>query len=145
MSRKKTPKCFPAWPLFLVFLMKYLSKCPSSKTIPPPHSPALKNFWLCNWTQASLLLQNVWQYSEYVCLNNCLVICTATLCCVALDTFKIMAYSPLSFSGICGHILSHSALLKHIYAYSDIIKAYPGLFRHIECPCIFRTLPYLES
>ena len=36
------------------------------------------------------------------------------------------------FSGIYRHIQSYSALLRHIHAYWDIIKAYSGLFRHIQ-------------
>ena len=53
------------------------------------------------------------------------------------------------FSGVCQHIQSYSALLKHIHAYWDIIKAYlcsafcitliySKLF-HILSPSIFRT------
>ena len=37
-------------------------------------------------------------------------------------------------SGICLHIQSYLALLRHVYAYRDIIKAYSDLFRHIQYP-----------
>ena len=38
------------------------------------------------------------------------------------------------YSGICLHIQSYLALLRHVYAYRDIIKAYSDLFRHIQYP-----------
>ena len=94
----------PEVPLFLLFLMKHLSKCPSS-TNP------------------------------------------------ASETFRILAYSALCFSGICWHIQSYSVLLRHIHTYWDIIKPHSGLFRHIQHPvytphipslALFWVLAYLE-
>ena len=49
----KSPKYFPAMPLFLVFLTKCLSKCPSST-----NPQAVIYFWLCTSTQAFFFLQN---------------------------------------------------------------------------------------
>ena len=61
---EKTQKCFPAGPLFLVFLMKSLSKCPSPKNLPPLNSP--ENIWLCTWTQKLFFLQNApsWMFDS---------------------------------------------------------------------------------
>ena len=41
-------------------------------------------------------------------------------------------FTTLFFSGICWDVQSYSALLGHIHAYWDIIKAYSGFFRHIQ-------------
>ena len=43
--------------------------------------------------------------------------------CTASNTFTILAYSALWFSGISRHIKLYLALLRHIHAYWDIIKA----------------------
>ena len=53
VSKRKTLKCFPAGPFFLVFLTKYLWKCLSSTKLPLP-----ENFWLSASTQSLLFLQN---------------------------------------------------------------------------------------
>ena len=51
--------------------------------------------------------------------------------------------SALFFSGVCRHIQSYSALLRHIHAYRDIIKAYSGLLRLLS-PGIFRTRGFFK-
>ena len=111
--RKISKKCFLVGPLFLVFFMKCLSKCPSFTNLPPP---VLKSFWLHICPQALFFFEkhsilNVWQCSEYLCLDNCSVICTVMLC-TASDTFRIQAYSALFFPGMCRYIQSYSVLLK---------------------------------
>ena len=57
------------------------------------------------------------------------------------------------FSGICLHVHSYLALLRHIHTYWEFIKAYSDLFRH-SAPyikhldkhnlAIFRAMAYLE-
>ena len=81
------------------------------------HPKCLIVFWMC------------------LCLDNCSVICTVTLCYVLHQTHSEFWHIQHSvFSGICRHIPSYSALLRHVNAYRDIIKAYSGLFRHIQHP-----------
>ena len=57
------------------------------------------------------------------------------------------------FSGVCWDIQLYSVLTRHIHAHWDIIKAYSGMFRHIEHPvqpshihnfAIFWAQAYLE-
>ena len=82
---------------------------------------------------------NIWRCSEYVSVSitaqYSTVICTVILCCAKQQThseFWHIQYSVFFFSGIFWHIKSYSTLLRHIRAYSDIIKPYSHLFRHIH-------------
>ena len=111
--------------------LKCLLKCPGS-TNPHTPLPALKNF-IVLFAECSIL--NVWQCSEYVCFDNCSVICTVILCYVKQQTHSEFWHVHYSvFSGICQHIKSYSALLRYIHTYWDIFKAYSDLFRHIQHP-----------
>ena len=79
---------------------------------------------------------NVCQYSEYVCLDNCSVICTVTLFYVLYQIHpKFWHLQNFIYSGICRHIQAYSALWRHIQAYWGIIKAY-------SAPCA--TLAYSQ-
>ena len=127
MKEKKLQNVFPAGSLFLVFLKKSLSRCPSSINLPPRD---LKN----------LCFSNCW---VGLCLSNCWVGCTVTLCYVLHQIHSELSIQYSVFSGIWQHIQSYLTLLKHIQVYWDI-KAYSDLFRHIQHPCIFITLPYSE-
>ena len=86
-----------------------------------------------------------------LCLDNCSVIFTVTLCHVLHQTHsEFWHIQHPAFSDIYRRIQSYSALLRHIDDYWDIIKAYSGLFSifstsqlwYILRPSIFRT-PYL--
>ena len=106
-----------------------------SVLVPQTYIPlALKNFWLRTGTQVSFWkILHVWQRSEYVCLNNCSVICTVNLCYVLQEIHSEFSHIQYSvFSGERRHIQSYSKLLKHIQAYWDFIKAYLGSPRHIQ-------------
>ena len=83
---EKSPKYIPADPLFLVFLTKcfemfrnvsfevhYFHKPPSPKKILVVHL----HQGIILFAKRSIF--NVWQCSEYVCLDNCSVNCTVTL------------------------------------------------------------------
>ena len=92
-------------------------------------------------------------FDSFLCLGNWSVICTVTLCYVLHQIHSEFWYNQRSvFSGRYRHIQSYSALLRHIHAYWDIIKAYSELFRHIQRPeyshihnlAIFWALAYLE-
>ena len=79
VSRRK--KCFPAGTFFLVFLKKCLSKCHSSKKPPLPWkisgcSPALRHYLSCR----TLHIKCLTKFWIRLCLNNCSVFCTLTLC-----------------------------------------------------------------
>ena len=74
VSWRKTPKCFAAGPLFLVFLMKCLSKYWSTPVPQPPLPPCLDKFMAANLHQGIILfakrsILNVWQCSEYVSVS----------------------------------------------------------------------------
>ena len=103
---------------------------------------------------AESFILNIWQCSEYVCLNKCLVICIVTLCYVLYQTHaEFWHIQQFVFPGICLHIQSYSVLLRHIHTYLDITKACWGLFRHTQHTvspshiynlAIFWALAYLE-
>ena len=75
-----------------------------------------------------------------ICLDNCSVICTMTLCYALYQTHSEFWHIQHSvFSGICRHIQLYSALLRHIdafHAYWHIIMAY-------SASCV--TLIYSQS
>ena len=103
---------------------------------------------------AECFILNIWQCSEYVCLNKCSVICIVILCYVLYQTHaEFWHILQFVFPGICLHIQSYSVLLRHIHTYLDITKAYSGLFRHTQHTvsashiynlAIFWALAYLE-
>ena len=68
--------------------------------------------------------------------------------CTTSGTSKILAYWKLYLG-----IFKDAQLLRHIQTYWGIVKAYSGLYRHIQCPlqplhinklAILRALSYLE-
>ena len=61
--------------------------------------------------------------------------------CAASEIFRILAYSALCLLGVWWHIQSYSVLLRHFYAYWDIIKAYL-LIQGYSAPCV--TLAYSQ-
>ena len=87
---------------------------------------------------ATLYLKCLTVFWIRICLSNCSVICTMTLCYALYHTHSEFWHIQHSvFSGICRHIQLNSALLRHIdafHAYWHIIKAYSELFRHIQHP-----------
>ena len=87
VSRRKTPKCFPAESFFLAFLAKCLSKCSSSTNL-LPICPAkfLAGHLHPGIIPCKILHHKVWQCSECVCLDNCSVIRTVTSCYVLHET-----------------------------------------------------------
>ena len=80
ISWRKTRKCFNVRPFFLVFLTKCLSKCPNFTKHLLPGRLMVAPLHSCINLFAKRSILNVWQCSEYVCLNNCSVVCTVTLC-----------------------------------------------------------------
>ena len=89
VSAKKTAKCFPAGPLFLLFLTKWLLKC-SSSTKPLPPLPwkisgctsPLMHYSFCK----TLRLKCLTVFWISLCLDNCSLICTVTICYVLHQT-----------------------------------------------------------
>ena len=142
-------------PLFLVFLIKCFLKCPWPKSTPFP--AALKHLWPCTCTQGysfckmlNLKCLAVFWMSVLITAQKfvqwpCTMLwpMTLTMPCTASDTFRILAYSALCSSGICLHIQSFSALLRHIHTYWDIIS-YSGKFTILSNACIFTTLSGFE-
>ena len=119
IHEKKTPKCFSPGLLFLVLLTKSLSKCPSSTNVHPlprtisGYTPALRHsfFWK---TRHLKCLRMLWMR---LCPDNFSVTCTVTLRNVLHQRHsKFWHIQHSVFLGICGHIQSHSALLRHIHA-----------------------------
>ena len=105
-------------PFFLVFLRKSLSKCPSSTNQKPPSPPCPEKFWVAPQhsgiiiiflqSASSQMFDSILNTSLYLDNYSDLLLCTAS------DTFRILAYLALCFSGICRHIQSYSALLRHL-------------------------------
>ena len=72
----------------------------------------------------------------------------------ASDTSRILPYSALWFLRcVLAYSVFFSILLRHIRTYWEIVKAYPGLFKHIQHPVqsshiykldIFWAIGYLE-
>ena len=86
---------------------------------------------------AKCSISYVWQCFEYVCLDNCPVICTLTLCYVLHQTHSESWHIPNSiYSGTCKHIQAYSSLLRHI--------SHPVQTSHIHNLAIFWALAYLE-
>ena len=144
---------------FFVFLTKFLSKCPSSTTNPPHPYP--EKFLVAYLHEGIVLL------AEYSILN----VWQSTSVSIAAHWFVQWPYAMYwiryiqnsgMFSTVClllfffRYMLAHSVVFSDIKAYSrnrDIIKAYLGLFRHIQHPvqpshihnlAIFWALAYLE-
>ena len=147
VSTRKTPKCSPTEPLFLVFLMKSLRKCPSSTNLPllpwkfSGCVPALGHYSFCKTVHLKCLTV-LW---IRICYDNCSVICTVTLYYVLHQThLKFWHIQDSVFSGSYEHIQSYSALLRHTHAHWNIILAYSCLFRNLCNPRIFTTLSYSE-
>ena len=97
-------------PFFLCFWQNILLKCPGYLIPPSP----------CFSGKCSIL--NVWQCSEYICLDNCLVICTVILCYVLHETFRILTYSELCF---LRHMLKYSV----IFSVMSVTKAWSPILR----------------
>ena len=103
----------------LVFLTKCLLKCPK-----PMKPPLLWNFLFGCMHSAIILfvknsVLNFWQFSEYICLDNCSVICTLTLCYVLHQRhsefwhiqnylFRYMQAYPRIFSIIKAYMRPHN-------------------------------------
>ena len=135
---EKNSKIFQCGASFsCVFWRKCLSKALFPKPPPPPPpppsylplSPYPKKILVAHLHQGIILfvksfILNVWQCSEYFCLDNCTLTCTVTF----------------------GYVLhqTHSKLLTHIHEYRDLlrhIQAYSGIFGTLCNPRIFTFLP----
>ena len=111
-AAEKTPKFYPMGSFILVFLTKCLLKCPK------PRKPPLPWNFLFGCMHSAIILfvknsvLNFWQFSEYICLDNCSVICTLTLCYVLhqrhSEFWHIQNY-------LFRYIQEYSALLRHIW------------------------------
>ena len=135
-----------------MLLTKYLLKCSSStlRTLSLTWklsgcSPVLRHYYFCK----TFHLKCLTVFWIRLCPGNYSVNCTTTFCYVLHQTHsKLSCHIQHSvFSGICPHNQSYSALVSHIYAYWDFIKAYSALCLilaypqpyHILSPGIFRT------
>ena len=152
VSRRKNSKCFPAGPHFLVFLTKSLSKDPGSTNLPPYvlflvaqlHSGIIVFF-----TKRSIL--NVWQCSEYFCLNNCSVIWAVTLCYVLHQPSHMMSLSIIKTGGVFKTLWNvdqtylepcHRALFSHLQAYSEPRATFGyAETSHTQDPGTFGNIP----
>ena len=126
----KKPHFFSFWSLFFWCFWRNLFWNALVPQISAPFpwkvsgcAPAFRHYSFCKMIHLKCLTV----FWIRLCIDNCSVICTMTLCYVL---------------GIYRHIQPYSALLRHIYAYWDIIKAYSCLFSSLCNPRIFRTLPY---
>ena len=110
-----------------------LRHCPFCKLL---YLKCLTVFWIC------------------LCLNNCSVVCTVTLCYVLHQTHsEFWHIQNYVYSGISRHIQRYSALLRHIHVYWDIMNTCSILCVtltysqpcHILSPDIFRTRGIFEA
>ena len=122
--------------------------------------PYNESFWLHACTQALFFVRKHSSYKVLtvfwilLCLDNCSVICTVTLCYLLHQTLSEFYFILNSiYSGISRDTQGYLAFLRHIHTYWDIVKAYSGLFSHIQHPlwhlhihnlAIFWALGYLE-
>ena len=91
------------FPCGVSFFLYFWQKVYRSTLVPRPLPPCPKKILVAHRTRSLFLLAkrsilNIWQCSEYVCLDNCSVICTVTLCYVHIhnsDKFIILAYAEL--------------------------------------------------
>ena len=132
ISRRKNSKMFPCCFPFLCFwrnvywsaLVPCNLLCPEIFLVARLHSGIIL-FAKCS-------ISYVWQCFEYVCLDNCPVICTLTLCYVLHQIHSESWHIPNSaYSGTCKHIQAYSSLLRHI--------SHPVQTSHIHNLAIFRT------
>ena len=134
---------------FLVFVLKSFTKC-----LPPRHLPCPEKFLVARLHSDITLfakrpISNNWHCSEYMCLDNCSVVCTAILCYVLHQThsefwhiqryfFRCMPAYLFNHTQRYWGILTHiDTLLRHIQACSD-------KFTTLCNPRIFTNLSYSE-
>ena len=135
VSREKSSKMFPCGVSFSFVSDEMFFEVPSS--INPSlwkisgHAPAVKHYYFCKRFHLKWL-KVFW---IRLCLDKCSVVCTVTYIYVLHKTNSELWHTQHSdFSGICRHIQSYLALLRHIHTCWDIINTYSGLFRHIQHP-----------
>ena len=140
---------FPCGTSSACVLTKLLSKCPSSHK-PPIHVPwkvsccipALRHCSFCG----TLSLKCLTVFWIRPCLDSCSSVCTVTLCYElhqAHSEFWHIQHSV--FSGICRHIQSYSAFLRHI---SRSLRHYWGIFGLIQHPAQLlhiQNLRYIQN
>ena len=124
--------------LFYIYQFCSLSKCLSSTKPPLPCKIsgcllAISHYSFCKM----LHLKSLTVFWIRLCLDNCSVLCTVTLCYVLHQTnSEDWHIQNCFYSWIFRYIQSYSALLKHIHVYWGDIKALFGLlhFMHIQYP-----------
>ena len=90
-----------------------------------------------------ILIWNIWQCSEYVCLDDCPVICKVTLCYLLhqahSEFWHIQHFVFKVYPNIFKHTQRYWGILRHIEALRQI-QAYSVILRNLYNPCIFTTL-----
>ena len=124
VSRRKTSKMFPCRVSFSCAFDECLLKCPSSTNPLPPCPEKVLIVHLHSgivpFAKRSIL--NVWQCSEYVCLDNCSVICIATLYYVLYQTHS--EFWHIHHFVFFRYMLGCSIIFSIIRAYSCILRHY---------------------
>ena len=107
LSRRKNSKMFPCGTCFCCVFDEIF----------------LKNFWLCNYTQALFVFQNIPCLAVFwICLSQQLFsnLYSDLMLCTASDTFRILTYSEL-FSQ---YVPAYSIIFSIINTYSHILRHY---------------------
>ena len=132
--RRKNFKMFPYRAVFLCFWQNVYRSglVPRNLRMPAPrhcsfckmlHLKCLTVFWI------------------HLCLDNCSIFCTVTLCYVLHQTHSQFWHIQNRF-----FFQVSSRIFKHIQHYqvifTNIFKTYSGLFSTLCNPRIFKTLPY---
>ena len=122
VSRRKSAKCSPAGPFFLVLFTKCLSKCPSSTKhlLPGKISgwvPTLRHYSFCKTLHLKCLTV-FWICLSLQLLSN---LYSDLMLCTASDTFRILVYLELC---IFRYMQAYSSIFRIIKAYSRILRHY---------------------
>ena len=132
VSRRKNSKMFSCEFWFLVFSAKCLSKCPCFTKLfllwkVSGCLSALTHHSFCK-THHLKCLTIFWIHP---CLDNCSVVFTVTVTPRYVQhqtNSKFWHIENSVYLGICRQIQAYSALLTHIHAYWEIIRAHSSLF-----------------
>ena len=109
---------------------------------------------LSHYFFAKCSISNIWQCSEYACLDNCSVICTRTFCYILhIKHIQNSGIFRTVYSCICRHIQTYykgifthtEALLRLIQAYSPFVTHAYSQPCHILSPGIFKTGVILKT
>ena len=146
----KTPKCFPAYRAFFLFLFFVFFWQSVYWSVPIPQNlPSAEKILIAHLPSGTILFARHSILSVWQCSECDLMLCTTSECTTS-DIFRILAYSELC---LFRYMQNYSIILNIIKAYSCILKHFWGIYMHIQHPVQpshiqkltkFSALVYLE-